>query len=414
MLMKLYIKNCFSFNEPVELSSIADMRIKKFPTNVFSYGDYNILKSIGIYGPNNTGKSNLIRTVEAFRNLFLNKEIYVKSNLFTNSSIIELGISFLSDLKKYSFTFKYDEDLKEIIYEKFSQHFIDHHKNENEHILYLKDTIDKRYESDDEDLNRALKSSSNNNIAIYTLNVNQFEILSKIKDILVTFANKIDIIKVNNIPINKTIEFLKVDNKYKRKIVNSIKNSDLYLDDFRYENEIKVQFPDDAENRIDERLLQTGIVDHLKLVSTYKGVAVPSIIYDSTGTKKISAMASYIIEALEENKVLLIDEIDSSLHFKLTRSIVSMFNNELNTNAQLIFTTHDVGLLDSERPLRKEQIWFTHRDYERSYLYSLANFTAKKDGIRDTKNIFFKYNKGLLGAIPNPSLFYSLWEIKDE
>ena len=177
------------------------------------------------------------------------------------------------------------------------------------------------------------------------MNVNQFEILSKIKDILVTFANKIDIIKVNNIPINKTIEFLKVDNKYKRKIVNFIKNSDLYLDDFRYENEINVQFPDDAENRIDERLLQTGIVDHLKLVSTYKGVAVPSIIYDSTGTKKISAMASYIIEALEENKVLLIDEIDSSLHFKLTRSIVSMFNNELNTNAQLIFTTHDVDYL---------------------------------------------------------------------
>lgn len=52
------------------------------------------------------------------------------------------------------------------------------------------------------------------------------------------------------------------------------------------------------------------------------------MIFDSTGTKKIAAMASYVIEALEQGRILVVDELDSSIHFKLTRAIVAMFNNE--------------------------------------------------------------------------------------
>lgn len=58
---------------------------------------------------------------------------------------------------------------------------------------------------------------------------------------------------------------------------------------------------------------------------------------NATGTKKIAALASYVIEGLEQGRVLVVDELDSSIHFKLTRAIAAMFNNELNTNAQMIF-----------------------------------------------------------------------------
>ena len=88
---------------------------------------------------------------------------------------------------------------------------------------------------------------------------------------------------------------------------------------------------------------------------------VPSIIFDSTGTKKIASIASYVIEALEKGRILVIDELDNSLHFRLTRAIVALFNNELNTNAQLICTVHDVSLLDCQNLFRKDQIWFTHK-----------------------------------------------------
>ena len=153
-------------------------------------------------------------------------------------------------------------------------------------------------------------------------------------------------------------------------------------------------------------------MDQIRLVSVYKGVAVPSMLFDSTGTKKIAALASYIIEGLEQGRILVVDELDSSIHFKLTRAIVAMFNNELNINAQMIFTIHDINLMDCKKMFRKEQIWFIHKDKDGTYVYSLAQFTAQQ-GIRDTTDVMEKYRKGVLGAVPDPELIRSLLSIKE-
>ncbi|MGN0415634.1 MAG: ATP/GTP-binding protein [Agathobacter sp.] len=122
---------------------------------------------------------------------------------------------------------------------------------------------------------------------------------------------------------------------------------------------------------------------------------------------------SVIIEALEQGRILVVDELDSSIHFKLTRAIVAMFNNELNTSAQMIFTVHDINLMDCKRMFRKEQIWFIHKDEEGVYVYSLADFTAQQ-GVRDTTDVMEKYRKGALGALPDPELINSLLSIKGD
>ena len=153
------------------------------------------------------------------------------------------------------------------------------------------------------------------------------------------------------------------------------------------------------------------IMDQIRLVSVYKGVHVPSILFDSTGTKKIAALASYIIEGIEQGRILVVDELDSSLHFKLTRAIVAMFNNELNMGAQLIFTIHDINLMDCKKMFRKEQIWFVHKDESGVYVYSLGDFTAQQ-GVRDTTDIMEKYRRGALGALPDPELIGSLLDMK--
>jgi AAA15 family ATPase/GTPase len=119
-----------------------------------------------------------------------------------------------------------------------------------------------------------------------------------------------------------------------------------------------------------------------------------------------------VIEALEKGRVLVIDELDSSLHFSLTRAIAALFNNELNNNAQLIFTVHDVSLLDCKRLFRKEQIWFVNKDDDGVSLYSLAEFTAR-DGVRDTSDIIEKYRKGAFAALPEPELINTLLNIKE-
>ena len=56
-----------------------------------------------------------------------------------------------------------------------------------------------------------------------------------------------------------------------------------------------------------------------------------------------------------------------------------MFNNELNTNAQMIFTVHDVNLMDCKRMFRKEQIWFVHKDNDGVYVYSLADLRRSRE-----------------------------------
>ena len=139
-------------------------------------------------------------------------------------------------------------------------------------------------------------------------------------------------------------------------------------------------------------------------MSNHRGKEVPSLTFDSTGTKKVAALASYIVEALEKGKTLVVDELDSSLHFKLTRAIVSLFNNELNSKAQLIFTVHDITLLDCKKLFRKDQIWFASKEEGIAYLYSLADFTAR-DGVRaDSSDVATLYRKGILGAMPEPDL----------
>ena len=71
------------------------------------------------------------------------------------------------------------------------------------------------------------------------------------------------------------------------------------------------------------------------------------------------------------------------------------------------------SLLDCQTLFRKEQIWFTHKDQENAYLYSLADFTAEKDGVRDTSDLIEKYRKGVFGALPEPDLFQSLLEVRE-
>ena len=100
------------------------------------------------------------------------------------------------------------------------------------------------------------------------------------------------------------------DNKAK-KVVELIKNADLYLDNYRYEENPKLDIEMDSK-QIDEKTLKNqNIVEQAKLVSVYKGKAVSSIQFDSVGTIKFDSLASYIIESLKEEKTLFVDEFCS-------------------------------------------------------------------------------------------------------
>ena len=122
--------------------------------------------------------------------------------------------------------------------------------------------------------------------------------------------------------------------------------------------------------------------------------------HESLGTKKFFALSAPILDTLKNGKILIIDELDSSLHPLLSKYLISMFHDKkLNKyNAQLIFATHDTNLLQNDL-LSRDQIWFTDKDkYGVTELYSLLEY--KENKTRKDTNKEKYYLQGRYGAIP--------------
>ena len=119
MLIEVRAKNCYAFRDEIVFSMKADMRNKRFGANVHQENNFNVLKTAGIYGPNNAGKTCLIKCIRAIKNVLLNGKSGLMSNIFVDSKICELGVTFLENGRKFSYDFKYDVDKKIFLYEAF-------------------------------------------------------------------------------------------------------------------------------------------------------------------------------------------------------------------------------------------------------------------------------------------------------
>lgn len=413
MILAIRANNYLVYSEEVELSLRANMKIKRMATNTVSVGNLHVLKSVGIYGANNVGKTCLLRAINSIKNVLLSIVAEVPANLYTNDPVCCLGITFTDGDHIYSYDFKFNSGRNNgipqgFVYENFSEIKIDRYGNESQTTIFLKDTEKQVYSfPGDQNIEELMKSVAVNNILIYTINTDKYEKVGKIKEILRACAESIEIVDLNNIPLEKTIQLLKDNNTDKSKVVELIKHADLDVQDFHYVKPDFINIPVQPIQGIPQEVVlraQNFATDMCCLMSNHRGKEVPSLTFDSTGTKKVAALASYIVEALEKGKMLVVDELDSSLHFKLTRAIVSLFNNEMNSKAQLIFTVHDITLLDCKKLFRKDQIWFASKEDGVAYLYSLDDFTAQ-DGFRaDSSDVAALYREGILGAMPEPDL----------
>jgi AAA15 family ATPase/GTPase len=118
---------------------------------------------------------------------------------------------------------------------------------------------------------------------------------------------------------------------------------------------------------------------------------------ESLGTQKLYALAGPLLEILDKGHVLVIDELDRSLHPLLCRQIIDAFHDPmLNPNgAQLIFTTHDTSLLETAN-FRRDQIWFTEKGADQSSaLTPLSDFSP-----RAREAIEKGYLSGRYGGVP--------------
>jgi hypothetical protein len=122
---------------------------------------------------------------------------------------------------------------------------------------------------------------------------------------------------------------------------------------------------------------------------------------ESRGTRNWFSLVGAIVFALQTGGVLIIDELDASLHPHLSEEIVRMFHDSKvnREGAQLIFSSHDPTLLGTpseEPPLRRDEIWITEKDRSgATRLYALTDFKPRK-----SENLERGYLQGRYGGVP--------------
>ena len=132
---------------------------------------------------------------------------------------------------------------------------------------------------------------------------------------------------------------------------------------------------------------------------------------------KLFNISGPIFDVLNEGGLLVVDELDASLHPLLTLAITKLYNsNEFNkNNAQLIFATHDTNLLNHGN-YRRDQIYFVEKDqYGASDIYSLVEYKEDGKTIRKDRSFEKDYIDGRYGAIPfigNLSNIVKEWQEK--
>ena len=120
-----------------------------------------------------------------------------------------------------------------------------------------------------------------------------------------------------------------------------------------------------------------------------------SFVNESDGTRRLIDYMPLFYAVTNEDKVYVVDEIERSIHPILIKSIVEKLSQSANASGQLIFTTHESGLLDQDI-FRPDEIWFAQKDAEQAtQLYPLSDFNIHK-----TANIENGYLNGRYGGIP--------------
>ncbi|HYD12424.1 MAG TPA: ATP-binding protein [Allosphingosinicella sp.] len=184
--------------------------------------------------------------------------------------------------------------------------------------------------------------------------------------------------------------------KFKRLLLPTLRLADESISDVELLTE---DGPSDDTSRDDaERFFRENLRIRTEFLVNIVG-EVERLPFDreSRGTKKLYAVAGELITALLVGGVLVIDELEASMHPHLASRIVAIFQNKASNpnGAQLVFSTHESRLLNLKH-LRRDQVWFVEKEDGKSSVYSLLEFSPRKD-----ENFEAGYLRGRYGALPS-------------
>jgi len=378
MLVQFSAKNYRSLKDKVTLSLLAGADKEHTGDLISTEGKKQLIPVAAIYGANASGKSNILLAMKTMQDMITgaSAQLLKEKKLPYDPFILpkhrsalptEFEIIFYYYNIKYAYSFSYDS--KQILTE-----YLYHWPNGREALIFSRENGKFEFrENANEQTVLAGRTPANKLYLVSSneWNAPQTELAYK------WFAEKL-IPYDDQITPDMTVKASETD-LHNKMIKKELLLADLGIIDF-----------DVDENGV-------IMLHKLSCEDGVYGFAL-RLERESKGTQRFFARIGPWINALEKGGVLFIDEIEASLHPMLTRRLVEMMQNpDINTNhAQLIFTTHDVMLLDLTL-LRRDQIWFTDKDPKTlaTELFSLWDFSVRKG-----ENIRKGYLQGRYGAIP--------------
>ena len=146
--------------------------------------------------------------------------------------------------------------------------------------------------------------------------------------------------------------------------------------------------------KLDEAVREISRLLAKKVRFTHIGSDLHAFDYDleSRGTQRLAALALPALAALASGALVVVDELDASLHPRLTAALVKLFKGPSNrSGAQLLCTLHDTSVL---KALEADEVWMAEKD--RSGATSFTPLTDYR--LRSRDDLEQVYRDGRVGG----------------
>lgn len=421
MLLKFKIDNYKSFGDEACLSMIPAPKQKGHDYSILKQTINNkeikCLSTSVIYGPNASGKTNIIGATDTFREIILRGHIKnVPENFSPNTAIYNLELIPNKKISNKPVNFFISFVENDIKFDYYLSMDIGNFLNVNYQRCILTETL---HINDNMIFNRnntSIDFGDVKNIKQYTSLPN---IESSILEIAKNSLNDTELFLTNGFKVVISQQLVKI-------LTNWVKDKFIVI--YRANSlEIIANFVNPKSNTIliektlNKATKEFGVTSNnlgyvasnedsetqSKLYSIFEDIdekftMINANVFESYGTIRFMNLFPLIIHAILTGGTLIIDEFDASIHPMALISIINIFHNDnLNKkSAQLIFNTHNPIFLNSNL-FRRDEIKFVEReDNEFSTLYALSDFgTVGDNGVRKNDDYMKNYFISRYGAI---------------
>lgn len=400
MLLEFSCSNHKSIKEEVKFSMIAG-KDKTYEEYLKDFGNHRVLRSAVIYGANGSGKSNFLRAFSFMQEL-VTKSIYyqpgekvwqVPHKLSTEETPSEYHIQFVkNDIRyAYGFSIKQNEVEEEYLYS---------FPKGKQVIIFERTKMSvqygDKYKTTFNTVNKILKEILKEN-RLFLSCAASYSSIKEVEEVFLFFRN--DIVVYNSTENNwekYSAKLMQEDKQIRNLFLTILQALGADVKDIKVRlEELPLSgLPISLYSLEEQMLMQKKYIIDAKMVYDQFEVDLED---ESDGIQRLFEMICPIIDILKNGKILLCDEIESSLHETIIFQLVQFFQSyEIEKFAQLIFSTHNTSLLNMDL-FRRDQIWFTQLNEERATdLYSLVEVK----NVRKFENLEKGYVSGKYGGIP--------------